>query len=250
MLAHERCLSSRNSGTARPESVPDATSAKDAVTASSATGDIAREFQCLLQDGIRVCAIERDRWKSKLRHIFVLLIVTVLIVSIACAALMTSVAFVFFGTAQVLADALGGKVWLGYLLTGTFGILGAATFLLLAVSWWNRNAFRQTQLRYEGTVVCKANADSEREFLDAGASLARAQFRNRTTSVKDAVVKSALAHPIATAAIAGGAGVFLARTFVPQHETEIPQKDPAAAQSQQHLPIAPLIEILTKLLGV
>lgn len=83
---------------------------------------------------------KKDGVALTLRQALKGIILTVLIILGATGALLTGIVFVFYGMAEGLGKAFGGREWLGYLIAGAVPL--AVTFLFLKISVVGKGKFK------------------------------------------------------------------------------------------------------------
>jgi len=93
-------------------------------------------------------AAEFDRLKLRLRKAAVWGIVGLAGIVIVLAILMTAAGLLLVGIAEVVAEWLGGRLWLGMVLTGAGVFLLCAAGLAIGLWSWQKSAYAATRERF------------------------------------------------------------------------------------------------------
>lgn len=105
--------------------------------------------RALVESLSELAAAEFDLARLRVRN---LVLRCVLIVAAGIVAVLTfaaSVVILLVGIAQGLGQALGGRVWLGYLLTGALGVVFIAGFIWLLEARARRTSLNKQKAKYE-----------------------------------------------------------------------------------------------------
>lgn len=92
--------------------------------------------------------VRADQAKLKLRRVLIGAVIGAAGVTVLLALLATTTTLLLAGVAGGLAEALGGRVWLGNFATGGGVLLIGAMGLLIARWYVRRSGFKQTAAKY------------------------------------------------------------------------------------------------------
>ncbi|EKD52210.1 MAG: hypothetical protein ACD_62C00083G0012 [uncultured bacterium] len=166
--------------------------------------------------------------------------------------LLIAVSFLMYGMATGLGWALGGNLWLGFVLTGGGLIVGKLVLSKVGAVQTKKKSLRITTKKYEQELEAQRNRfghdmmchsdkknitfKSESEFLSWRAAVAKAAFLEKKNHLKQEVMNDmdvkALTqkYPLTTTGVAGTAGFMLAGCIGNSHAHE---KQPSVQMSSE-----------------
>jgi len=127
---------------------PDKPPVGDTPTGPDALNEALRHAAETREYFIHWLAAEADRLKLRVRRAAMWMILGVAALAIVVAIVMTAAGLLLVGLAELIANLLGQRAWLGAVITGGGILLLAAAGIAIGMWSWQKSAFEKVRQRY------------------------------------------------------------------------------------------------------